>query len=171
MALLVKGVTGEMVRQHTRSRSTEAFSHFAADIEPRLRHALIARFGPVVGREATVDALSYGWEHWSRLKKMRNPVGYLYRVGQTKANRSTTRANPVLPAPAAGHELWVEPGLTAALALLSDRQRTTVLLVHSFEWTHQEVADFLSLSTSSVQRHVERGMRKLRTALEVEDVA
>ena len=159
------------MRQHTRSRSTQAFSEFAEGVEPRLRHALIARFGPVVGREATVDALSYGWEHWSRLKKMRNPAGYLYRVGQTKARRALPLSKPALPSPPSGHELWVEPGLPAALAALSDRQRTTVLLVHSFEWTHQEVADFLSLSTSSVQRHVERGMAKLRAALEVEDVA
>ena len=159
------------MRQHTRSRSTQAFSHFAKEIEPRLRQALIARFGPVAGREATVDALSYGWEHWSRLKNMRNPVGYLYRVGQTKARRALRSSKPALPTPPAQHEFWVEPGLTAALARLSERQRTTVLLIYSFEWTQQEVADFLGLSASSVQKHLERGMTKLRAALEVENVA
>lgn len=159
------------MRPSTQARSQESFGDFAVDIEPRLRQALIARYGPVVGREAAVDALSYGWEQWERLRKMRNPAGYLYRVGQSRASRARPRPVPHLPTPPAGHELWVEPGLPTALAGLSDRQRTAVLLVYSFEWTHQEVAEFLSLSTSSVQKHVERGLAKLRSALEVEDVA
>ena len=56
----------------------------------------------------------------------------------------------------------VEPALPEALAKLSERQRTTVMLVHSFEWTLSEVADVLGLSKSSVRNHLERGMKSLR---------
>jgi DNA-directed RNA polymerase specialized sigma24 family protein len=43
-------------------------------------------------------------------------------------------------------------------------------LVHGFEYTHQEVADLLGISRSSVQNHVERGLARLRTELEVPHV-
>lgn len=159
------------MQRSTRNRHVEAFGEFARKVEPRLRQALVARFGPVTGRDAAVDALSYGWEHWERLRTMNNPAGYLYKVGLTKGGRTLRRPPRVVPAPPPNHEHWVEPGLTRALAGLSKRQRTVVLLVHSFEWTHKEVAEMLGLSPSSVQKHVERAMAKLRAALEVDDVA
>jgi DNA-directed RNA polymerase specialized sigma24 family protein len=41
-------------------------------------------------------------------------------------------------------------------------------MVHALGWTHTETAELLGLSTSSVQRHVERGLKKLRTRLGVD---
>ena len=152
-------------------QSTRSFSDFARDVEPRLRQALVARFGTTVGREAAVDALAYGWEHWQRLSRLDNPAGYLYRVGQTRARRSVGRKQPTFPATPEHHEHWVEPGLPAALESLSERQRTAVVLVHSFEWTQKEVAEVLGLSATTVQKHLERGLAKLRAALEVDDDA
>jgi RNA polymerase sigma-70 factor (ECF subfamily) len=61
----------------------------------------------------------------------------------------------------------VEPQLEAGLARLSELQRTTVVLHHSFAWTHQEIAELLDLSVSTVRSHIERGMDKLRSALRV----
>jgi ribosomal protein S11 len=49
---------------------TESYTGFVKDVEPRLRQALVARFGPEEGREATAEALAYGWEHWKRLQQM-----------------------------------------------------------------------------------------------------
>jgi RNA polymerase sigma-70 factor (ECF subfamily) len=65
---------------------------------------------------------------------------------------------------------WVEPGLPNALNKLSARQRQVVVLIHGFEYTHQEVADLLGISRSSIQNHVERGLARLRSELEVTDV-
>lgn len=72
-----------------RAEPTESvdFERFLATAEPRLRTALTAAYGPVNGRAAAVDALSWAWEHWSRLRDMANPVGYLFRVGQTFQSR------------------------------------------------------------------------------------
>jgi RNA polymerase sigma factor (sigma-70 family) len=50
---------------------------------------------------------------------------------------------------------------------LSEHQRVAVVLAHGFGWTHREIADLLGVSPSTVQNHVERGVSKLRTALEV----
>lgn len=145
------------------STNQESFTSFVESAEPRLRRALVARFGPDEGRDATADALAYGWENWDRLSGIDNPVGYLYRVGQHRGFRRWRP--PVLP-PAPHRSLpEVEPELPQALALLSQRQRTAVLLVHSFGWTHEEVAELMEVSVSTVRNHLRRGMDRLRKAL------
>ena len=145
--------------------TVEGFEAFYRDAEPRLRRALVAALGPEPGREAAAEALAYACEHWERVRGMDNPVGYLYRVGQT---RSRSRREPVgFPAPAEVGMPWVEPGLAGALAALSEHQRVAVVLAHGFGWTHSEVGDVLGVAASTVQNHVERGLANLRAALEV----
>jgi hypothetical protein len=63
-------------------------------VKPALLQALVATYGPVDGREATVDALSWAWEHWDRLADVDHPVGYLYRVGQSATRRFLPRPVP-----------------------------------------------------------------------------
>jgi DNA-directed RNA polymerase specialized sigma24 family protein len=152
----------------TTTPQTRSFASFHAAAEPRLRRALVARYGAEVGREAAAEALAYGWEHWDRVQAMANPEGYLYRVGQSRIRRLWPRRTG-FDAAAAPTMPWVEPGLPGALGQLSTRQRQVVVLVHGFEYTHQEVADLLGISRSSVQNHVERGLAKLRARLEVTD--
>ena len=154
------------VIEPTRHRS---FSHFLRENEPKLRRALVARYGPEIGREATADAMAYAWEHWDRVSAMDNPGGYLYRVGQSKSRRFFRR-RVAFPAPQDHGLPWVEPALAPALAALSSRQRQAVVLVHGFGYTHAEVADLLGLSRSSIQNHVERGLAALRDRLEVPHV-
>lgn len=150
----------------------EAFEAFVAEAEPRLRRALVAAYGPAAGREATVDALAWAWSHWDRVTDLDNPVGYLYRVGQTEARHARRTPSPVEPPEvASGGEPWFEPALEPALLALSEHQRVAVVLCHGFSWTHREVADLLDVSTSSVQTHVERGLTHLRRALEVDNDA
>ncbi len=145
------------------SMLNETYTSFVENVEPRLRQALVSRFGPDEGRDATAEALAYGWEHWERIRGMENPAGYLYRVGQHRGMRRWKR--PVMPAAPAHHDPIIEPGLPKALERLSNRQRTAVLLVHSHGWTHEEVADLMGVSVSTVRNHLARGMKKLRRAL------
>jgi len=65
----------------------------------------------------------------------------------------------------------IEPQLTKALAELSEAQRVAVILVHGFGWTMREVAELNGTQVTSVQTHLERGLRKLRATLEVEEHA
>jgi len=101
---------------------------------------------------------------------MDNPLGYLYRVGQTRSRpRKVPPADEwVLPA-AVEHRF--EPGLVAAVAALSEPQRVAVVLVHGYEWTLREVAELTGVTVSTVQTHVDRALAKLRAALEVVDDA
>lgn len=150
------------------TQTAEAFEEFFANAEPRLRRALVAAYGPERGREAAAEALAYSWEHWSRVRRMQNPLGYLYRVGQSKTRPRLVRRLASRPETV---EPMVEPGFTVALAGLSERQRVATVLIHGFGWTHVEVAELIGVSATTVQNHLERGMAALRQALEVrEDV-
>ncbi len=145
----------------------DSFTEWAQSAEPSLRRALVAAFGPQVGREAAVDALSYAWEHWERVGKMDNPIGYIYVTGRDRARRITRRRRPALmPLPEAGLPR-VEPGLPDAMAGLSERQRTVVTLLHGFDWTMSEVAEVLGISKTSVQNHATRGLAALQRKLGV----
>jgi DNA-directed RNA polymerase specialized sigma24 family protein len=147
----------------------EAFDAFFADAEPRLRRALVAAYGPERGREAAAEALAHAWARWEEVRVMANPVGYLYRVGQS---RSRPRREPRVPAERpAVTAAWVEPELPAALAALSERERLAVVLVEGFGWTHREVAELAGVGLSSVQSYLARGLRELRQSLGVSEDA
>ncbi|MDR9451090.1 MAG: sigma-70 family RNA polymerase sigma factor [Acidimicrobiia bacterium] len=145
----------------------DSFTEFVEVAEPRLRRALVARYGYQEGREAVAEALAYAWEHWERVSAMANPVGYLYRVGRTRGTWGFRRVAR-LPRPESSNDPpWFEPALPAALENLPARQRTAVMLVKAHGYTYDEAAGVMGVSRTSVQKHVERALVKLRQALEV----
>ncbi len=147
-----------------------AFDAFVRDVEPSLLQALVSTYGPADGREATVDALSWAWEHWDRLDHVSNKVGYLYRVGQTARRGFTSRdLHLVGDVGTDTAEAEFDPGLIPALSELSEQQRTTVLLVHGFQWSQTEVAELLDITPSTVREHLRRALERLRRELEVTD--
>jgi RNA polymerase sigma-70 factor (ECF subfamily) len=143
------------------------FTLFFKETEPRLSYALAAAYGVEVGRESTADALAYAWENWGKVRGMDNPSGYLYRVGQSSARRYR-RPRLLFPSIPPAELPDVEPRLPAALRALSVAQRTAVVLVHVLEWSEREAADLLGVNRSTIRRHRDRGLAKLRAALEVE---
>jgi DNA-directed RNA polymerase specialized sigma24 family protein len=143
------------------------FDDFVERAEPRLREALSAALGSDAGRDATAVALAHAWERWERVRGMGNPVGYLYVVGRNSGRRQARRRRVVLLPVVADRTPWVEPGLADALAELPGQQRVVVVLLHCFEWTMSEVAYLLGVSKSTVQRHAERGLARLRTRMGV----
>jgi RNA polymerase sigma-70 factor (ECF subfamily) len=145
--------------------SDEEFRKFVEEAEPRLRRALTARFGNESGRDAIADALAWAYEHWDRVEAMSNPIGYLYRVGQSTTRKR--RVRPVFERPPED-EVWVEPQLLPAVAALPDRERVAVLLVCVAGWSQSEVAALLGTRKTTVQSRVERGLRRLRRELGVE---
>ena len=145
------------------SGTDTAFRDFVVDAERSLRRAFIAAYGIERAAEATAESLAWAWEHRERLDGMENPVGYLYRVGQS---RTRVRRRPSLPTPEALRLPDVEPTLIDELQRLPDRQRAAVWLVHACGWTHREVGEALGISTSAVSTHVARGTERLRARLD-----
>ena len=142
------------------------FRAFMTTTEPRLHRALVAGLGWERGREATANALAYAWEQWPKVRAMTNPAGYLYRVGQSSVRR---RKVPNLFERPTESESHFEPALARLLADLPERQRIAVVLVHGYDWTVREVSVLTGLTPSTIHTHLERGLSKLRSALEVAD--
>jgi DNA-directed RNA polymerase specialized sigma24 family protein len=140
----------------------DTFTRFVTDHESRLRQSLIAAFGGEIGRDAAAEALVYGWDNWDRIGRMENPSGYLFKVALSRGRNALSKRLPLFDPVEPARIPDVEPRLHAALSCLSERQRTVVLLIHSFQWTQSEVADLLGLSKTTVQNHLERGMGALR---------
>lgn len=147
--------------------ASDLFTEFVAESGGRIQQALMAVFGPEAGRDAAAEALIYGWEHWARVSAMDNPAGYLFVVGRSRGRRASGR--PVfLPVQLADQgEPWVEPALPAALSALSERQLVATLLVHGGGWSYAEVAELVGLDRGTVKKHADRGLEKLRSAMEV----
>lgn len=151
-----------------RNPDEQEFEAFMRRVEPGLRRALFSVLGLDRGREATAEAFAWAWENWSRIQGMDNPTGFLFRVGQSRSRR---RMTPAIFVRDDWHEPLVEPSLGRALQELSDSQRTAVVLVYGFGWHLREVAELTGVRITSVQTHLERGLKKLRAALEVDDHA
>ena len=149
----------------TEKPEVDSFTQFFVGNESRLRQALMAACGSAVGREVAQEALEYGWEHWERIRSMENPVGYLYKVGRNLSRRRRPAHVTFVEVPYDSTPN-IEPALPKALAALSARQRTAVVLVHCFQWTLSEVAGVMGISKTAVQNHVERGLAALRERLE-----
>ena len=102
------------------------FEEFVRDCSPRLVRAFVAQRGVEGAADAAAEAMAYAFEHWDRMREMANPVGYLYRVGQS---RTRPRKPLRLPAPSAVGLPDIEPALVPALLELPETQRTAVWLV------------------------------------------
>jgi DNA-directed RNA polymerase specialized sigma24 family protein len=160
--------TAMRIRPRTEPPEQErpAFEAFASDAGRRLRTVLRAHYGSEVGSDAAAEALAYAWEHWHRVRAMANPVGYLYRVGQSAAAAELRRGRiPDLPPVHAQLLEAVDPELPRALLALSGQQRVAVLLVHAHGWTLDDAAAALSISRSTLRNHLGRGLARLRTLL------
>lgn len=162
----------------TATITTDEFVGFFERAEPRLHRALVAAYGPVLGREATVDALEWAWRHQERVAEMENPLGYLFRVGQTTARRHFRRGVREEPravsdsvGPIVEHDdEVVDVDLERALADLSTQQRTAVVLAHGHGLPLREVAEIMAISVATVRQHLSRGLGRLRSTMEVLDV-
>jgi RNA polymerase sigma-70 factor, ECF subfamily len=138
--------------------------------QPRVLEALVARYGPEVGGEATDEAVAWALAHTDRLGDVRNLVAYLYRVGQSKARPSlrwrARRADPLADDVIVATDVRpIDPSLVDALRKLTPDQRAAVLLVHAYGWTIAEVADLRGVAVTAVTNHLRRGLIALRKHL------
>jgi RNA polymerase sigma factor (sigma-70 family) len=130
---------------------------------------LVVRFGVEAGSEAFAEAMAYAWEHRNRLSAMKNPLGYLYRVGLSSARphlrwrQRTVLLDTDRTQDASEHDI----DLIDAFTHLSAPQRVAVVMVHGYGATYAEVAEVLGISVAAVTNHVHRGLRRLRESLEV----
>lgn len=132
-------------------------------VEPRLRHALIALYGPARGRAATVLSL-----HDLLARRVRPPhegeplLHVLFSHAQRHS--SLLRTPPLFDRPPDALP-WLEPEVAAALSFLSRDERVAAVLASGAGWTPEEIADLLAVSTEWASQLSERGIDRLEQAL------
>ncbi|MCB0966720.1 MAG: RNA polymerase sigma factor [Ilumatobacter sp.] len=149
-----------------------AFEELFRAVEAPLRRTLVAWYGPTLGRDAAQAAMEWAWAHRSRLDGIDNPAGYLFRVGQSHAKRELRQRSvpsAELASKSVESDSRFEPALSNAMEGLSDQQRSAVLLVHGYGYSFREAADAMDVSLSTLRTHIDRGMQRLRSHLEVHD--
>ncbi len=178
-ALIVVGNLSATTSSVRRSQQTHAlhtvmdlsFETFAVTALPRLRQALIARYGMDVGADSFAAATAWAWENWERLQGIENKVAYLYRVAQS-SQRSTRmwqkRTTTRFPNESSSPDCTASVDLGILVSALPDKQRICVLLVHAHNWTYAEVAALLNMRVDAVNNHVHRGTLRLRKLVKEE---
>lgn len=154
----------------TAEPSFATFEEFIAAASIRLRRAFVARYGVEIGVEACAEAVAWACSHQQRLMGMANPIGYLYRVGQTSV-RSQVRwmRAPLFPTEAPDGDVPLpDDGLHVALSKISRDQRAAVMLVHAHGYRYAEAAALLDIPISTLKNHLNRGLARLRRLLEHE---
>ena len=147
------------------------FDELIDQVRGRLLPVLWSKWGIEVGGDICCEVEEYAWANRNRLLGMSNPLGFLYRVAQSKARRYarwTKQATFPSRFPDVVHEDPQLHDMLQLLASLTADQRTCVLLVHGFGWGYDEVAELLGMKRSAVNNHVHRGMTRLRSEAFVE---
>jgi DNA-directed RNA polymerase specialized sigma24 family protein len=144
-----------------------SFDELIELVRSRLRPVLWSRWGAEVGSDLCAEVEEYAWSNQERLTQMENPLGYLYRVAQSKSRRYTRWSRRTTFPDTFPDVATDDPELNEVLHLLaglSDEQRACVLLVHGFGWAYSDVADALGMSRAAVNNHVHRGLTRIRAS-------
>ena len=145
-----------------------SLDEFVTETQPVLERALVARFGVHDGMDAAAEALAYCLSNWDRLRVMDNPIGYLYRVGESKGRRWSRRlhrAERLVDGPSTADPAS-DVDLERALMRLPAAQRIAVVLVHTHGHSYAEAAALMSVPVTTVTNHLNRGLKRLRQLME-----
>ena len=158
-------VAQDMIEQHD-------FDRFVRVEGEQVRRALVARYGVEIGSEVAADAMAAAWERWAEFRVMDNPAGYLFRIGQSRARphvRWATRGRlfPGYDLRPISEDSADLVDLLRSLRRLTPDQRTALLLVKSYGYSHREVAELLDINEGAVNNLVHRGLARLRSLMEV----
>lgn len=128
--------------------------------------------GHDLGREAADEAFARAFERWETVGAMGNPAGWVYRVGLNWGRRRLWRGNRErellnrVQGPEVRHLHYHDPDLASALADLSIKLRSVVVLRLLLDYSERETAEALSLSVGTVKSRLHRGLTQLREQLE-----
>ena len=146
--------------------SPNSFDELIDLVRARLLPVLWSKWGVEVGGDICCEVGEYAWGNRERLLRMANPLGFLYRVSQSKARRySRWSKRSTFPSrfPDIIHEDPQLHDILQMLAVLTEDQRVCVMLVHAFGWTYAEVAELLGVTRVVVNHNVHRGLARLRS--------
>jgi RNA polymerase sigma-70 factor (ECF subfamily) len=121
-----------------------------------------------LAQEATDEAMTRAYQHWSRVRSYRNPAGWVYRVGANWAHNRLRRRRLERdrrePAPTARPP---EPsGVAEAVRRLPLPQRQVVVMRLLLDWSELDTAEALDIKPGTVKSRLSRAVARLREELE-----
>lgn len=128
--------------------------------------------GHDLGREAADEAFARAFERWDRVGAMDNPAGWVYRVGLNWGRRRLWRGNrerellTQVPTTDIHHLHYHDPDLAVALADLSVKLRSVVVLRLLLGYSEKETAEALGISVGTTKSRLHRGLTQLREQMD-----
>ncbi len=159
---------------------TATFDDFYLDNVGGVARALALTLGDhELGMEAADEAFTRAYAKWDSIRHFDNPAGWTYRVGLNWGRSWLRRKARALAKRQAIGEIYGVSVLDAeeirssvddlelrnALLELSDEQRSVVVLRYFLDWSTEQTAEALDISTGTVKSRLSRGLDHLRNAL------
>ncbi len=156
------------------------FDDFYLDNVGSVARALALTLGDhELGIEAADEAFTRAYAKWESIRHFDNPAGWVYRVGLNWGRSWLRRKARAFAKRQAIGEIYGVSVLDAeeiktsvddielreALLALSDEQRSVVVLLYFLDWSTEQTADALDVSTGTVKSRLSRGLDNLRNAL------
>jgi RNA polymerase sigma-70 factor (ECF subfamily) len=148
------------------------FEVFYAEAWLEVYRPLAATLGDrELAREAVDEAMARAFAHWTRVRKLGNAKGWVYRVAyhwaidRIRKRNTERRIIPRLAHSSVGDAPVVTPELSGALASLPVGQRAVVVLACVFDWPQREIAHVLGIQVGTVKSRLHRGLERLREEL------
>ncbi|WP_432564929.1 SigE family RNA polymerase sigma factor [Kineococcus sp. SYSU DK003] len=129
---------------------------------------------PDTAEDVVQDVLAKALLKWGRISSADDPVAYVNRMVVNASTsfwrRAARREHATDQLPDAGYgdatgQLADRDELLAALRELPTKQRTVLVLRHFEDYSDEQIADLLDVTTGTVRSNAHRGLATLRTAL------
>ena len=152
-------------------RDADFGAYVVARREALVRAAVLLGCSTTEAEDVTQTALSQCYRAWDRVRSVNDPDAYVYRVLTNALARSRRRLwwgeRPTDPLPVEATrddeaELTaVAQTVRAALARLSDEQRTVLVLRFFVDLSERQVAEALAIPAGTVKSRAARGLAAL----------
>lgn len=149
-----------------------AFEQFCHESYGNVAHALGWALGSRdLGTEAADEAFARAFERWSKVSKMKNPAGWVYRVGLNWGRRKQWRRGREIEllsarrSPTSYEDSFADPDLAAAVGDLPMKLRAVVVARMVLDYSEAETAAALEISPGTVKSRLHRGLASLRQTL------
>lgn len=159
---------------------TGTFDDFYLDHVGEVARALALTLGDhELGMEAADEAFTRAYAKWDTIRHFDNPAGWAYRVGLNWGRSWLRRKARAFAKRQAIEDLYGvsvldteevrshvdDLELRDALLNLSDEQRSVVVLRYFLDWSTEQTAEALDISSGTVKSRLSRGLDHLRNAL------
>lgn len=154
----------------------ERIEDFCQQVRPRLLGALVLQYGHTVAEEVTQETLVRLYLHWQRVRTLRNPQAWAFRVAYNLGRSSARRRR--IERRVAERDVVTDVVfdgtldhtdallLRDAVAGLPSRQRATLILRYYADLSVADVAGILGCAESTVKSNTRDALTALRRSLE-----